>query len=75
MNRIGHRQDMLLTLIANNPGITTAELNRITNSHGRSHIVTYDAVGRLLRRGIVARTDSRSNRGVGLQIALGYERA
>lgn len=73
MNRIGPRQDTLLTLIANNPGITSAELNRVTNAHGRSHVVTYDAVNRLMRRGIVASTAPRNGRGRGLKVALGYE--
>lgn len=77
MNRIGHRQSLLLTLIANNPGITCAELDRITNTGSRngarSHVVTYDAVNRLRRRGIVASTAPRNGRGNGLKVALNYE--
>lgn len=71
---IGPRQDRLLTLIANQPGITAAELNRIDNRFGRAHKVTYDSLQRLLRRGIIQYTVPRAGlRGDGLKIALGYE--
>lgn len=62
---------MLLTLIINRPGITCAELDRLTNA-GRAvhaHRVTYDAIQRLMRRRIVVRTEPTCGKGVGLKIA------
>lgn len=54
--RLGFRQQKVLAYIAAHPGCTAAEADRATNHYvqDHAHYVTYDAVKRLVRRGIVA---------------------
>jgi hypothetical protein len=54
-SRIGFRQDMIMSFVANNPGCTAADADRATNHYvqNHAHYVTYDAVKRLIRRGLL----------------------
>lgn len=69
ITRIGRRQDAILYYVANHPGATSAEIDRATNHHvPHSHTVTYDAVNRLLRRGLLERAGVGSNGGRALRV-------
>lgn len=61
--RIGHRQDKVLNFVANHPGCCAADVDRATNSHvvDHAHAVTYDAVRRLIARGLL-RTQKAGSR-------------
>lgn len=51
-NRINARQARLLSFITNNPGCTKMDVVRSEWS-GRGHAASYDAVNRLIKRGLV----------------------
>lgn len=55
--RIGHRQNKVLNFVTNHPGCCAADVDRATNVYihatNHAHKVTYDAVGRLIRRGLL----------------------
>lgn len=60
-NRINSRQANLINYVANNPGCTIMDACRHEHS-GRGHAASYDAVHRLLRRGLLKARVHQTNR-------------
>lgn len=66
-NRISAKQEYVLSYVANNIGCNAAEVTRALWG-GRGHAAEYLRINRLLDRGLLRYTESRSGRGNGLRV-------